>query len=438
MDQNPNFGEMVQLFPKLLRFGRSVVSLAILLLLCSCLSQQDKSSTIVSMQMVDRNTLTETISNEERLKTYQTVDFLEPQPYEKILRVYGKNRSGQNLSKLTTYHPNGHVKQYLEIVDGRAHGLYREWFANGKLHIEAPVVEGTADITDLAKASWVFHGLCQIWDEQGSLLAKIPYTQGVLHSPSIYFHPNGAIEQIFPYQKGDLHGLVQRFDLDGSLLEEIPYSLGKKQGHAHGKLYTEEYQEGLLLSGTYYNAKGESVATVSDGAGKKMLFAQEKPLALFSIEKGVEEGSVEFFSPDGTLHLRYFVHEGKKEGEEIEFFPGSTQLPKLSLHWHDDKIQGQVKTWYPNGQLESQKEMNDNKKQGLSFIWYKNGDLMCLEEYDNDLLWKGSYFPKGDKEPSSQVRDGEGVATLYTSDGSFLRKIHYEKGKPSDGPAFFK
>jgi antitoxin component YwqK of YwqJK toxin-antitoxin module len=89
-----------------------------------------------------------------------------------------------------------------------------------------------------------------------------------------------------------------------------------------------------------------------------------------------------------------------------------------------------MKTWYSNGVMESQREINVNKKQGLSFAWYKNGDLMLMEEYENDMLIKGSYFKKGDKAPISRIESGKGLATLYTSDGIFLRKVSYEKGKP--------
>src|ERR1700749_5060505 len=120
--------------------------------LSSCASKHasSKNDGIVSMQIIDRNGFTETISNKERISSFETTDFLAPQPLQKVLRVYGRNQDGQTTSKITSYHDNGQLWQYLEAVDGRAHGVYQEWFSNGQQKIEAGVVEGGADIHDLA------------------------------------------------------------------------------------------------------------------------------------------------------------------------------------------------------------------------------------------------------------------------------------------------
>src|SRR4029079_14760136 len=136
---------------------------------------QEGSSPVVSMQLIDRNGFAETISNKERINTYKEVDFLQPQPYQKVLRVFARNAGGQSSSKITSYHENGQIWQYLEVINGRAHGFYREWFANGKMHIEAYLIEGLADIHDLAQKSWVFYGMSRVWDEQGNVVAHIQY-----------------------------------------------------------------------------------------------------------------------------------------------------------------------------------------------------------------------------------------------------------------------
>src|SRR5580693_7742726 len=111
-------------------------TLLLTLLLSSCCKRcQDKSDVMVSMQTIDRNGFTETISNRERLSSYHTTDFMQPQPYQKVLRVYGRNTAGQSSSKITSYHDNGQLWQYLEVVDGRSHGKYSEWYSNGKQKI---------------------------------------------------------------------------------------------------------------------------------------------------------------------------------------------------------------------------------------------------------------------------------------------------------------
>lgn len=412
-----------------------------LALFCSCASRNStpKSDTIVSMQIIDRNGFTETISNKDRLSGYQGTDFLSPQPYQKVLRVYHRNSAGQNISKITSYHENGTPWQYLEAVDGRAHGIYREWFQNGQQKIESFVIEGVADILELAQATWVFQGPCKVWNEQGTLIAEFYYEKGLLDTPALYYFPDGKLMKTIPYEQGEIHGTAQTFDENGNIIEEIPHHKGAREGTARtwwspGHLLSGEvYDQGKLLEASYYDPSGTIVAEVHSGQGKQAQFEDSKLQALQSITNGIQEGEMQFFQPNGALKCSYFLKDLKKNGEEWEYYPaekGDPLKPKITLHWTDDKIQGQVKTWYKEGQLESQREIHNNKKHGTSFAWYKNGDLMLLEEYENDLLVKGSYHKKGDKTAVSKIESGKGTATLYTSEGIFLKKVPYEKGRP--------
>ncbi len=411
----------------------------VLLTGCGTRTPQDNSSTITSMQIIDRNGFAESFNNKDRISQYQKVDFLNSQPYQKVLRVYGRNAQGQSTSKITSYHDNGQLWQYLEVTDGRAHGFYREWFPNGQLKIESILIEGLADINDLAQRSWVFDSKSRVWNDQGNLIAEIHYDKGVLHTPSLYYHANGKLQKIIPYQAGAIDGEIQIYDEEGALLEQIPYSSGQKQGVAHcfwpsrTVLYTEKYENDLLQEASYQDPHGKLVAHIEEGKGLQALFKDGYVHSLIKYENGIPSGLVSLFNPNGTLHCTYIVQDGMKNGEEWEYYPsnpGEKPQAKLCVHWHDDKLQGFIKTWYLNAVMESQREVSGNKKQGLSFAWYKNGDLMLMEEYENDLLVKGTYFKKGDKSPVSKIEAGKGIATLYTGDGIFIRKTSYEKGNP--------
>ena len=89
-----------------------------------------------------------------------------------------------------------------------------------------------------------------------------------------------------------------------------------------------------------------------------------------------------------------------------------------------------VKTWYPNGSPESQREMANNAKNGVLTAWYRDGNLMMIEEYENDKLVRGDYFKKEERIPVSQVIGGKGTVTIFDADGHFVQKIAYVNGKP--------
>jgi len=413
----------------------------LLLLLCSCgaYAPKDNSHIITSMQIIDRNGFAETISNKDRIGTFKNVDFLRAQPYQKVLRVFGRDSQGRSTAKVTSYHENGQLWHYLEVIDGRAHGFYREYYPNGYLKIESSVIEGLADINDTAKASFVFDKESRVFNDHGQLIALIHYEKGELSAPSLYYHDNGTLQKIIPYNEGNLEGDVCLYDEKGVLLEKIPHVAGVKHGLAYcfwdstSLQYEELYEKGLLQEASYYDRSHTLLAEIRQGQGKQALFKDETLEAFIEYTQGIPEGEVRFFFPDGSLQSTHYIKEGMKNGPEIEYYPSKSQekpKPKLSVHWHDDILQGVVKTWYPNGEMESQREIISGKKQGLCFAWYKNGDLMLMEEYENDLLVKASYFKKSDKMPVSKIEAGKGIATLYTSEGIFIRKVSYEKGIP--------
>ena len=162
-------------------------------------------------------------------------------------------------------------------------------------------------------------------------------------------------------------------------------------------------------------------------------------MMLIEFRMGLADGLVQKFTPEGELHRSYQCKGGKKHGEEVEYYllselEGEFQkrVPKMSVVWNENRVHGCAKTWYNNGQLQSQREYSQNRRTGPSLAWYRDGSLMLYEEYEEDKLFTGHYYKIEKKEPVSSIANGNGTATLYDETGSFLRKVPYYKGKPVD------
>ncbi len=412
-------------------------TLAFLLFLNSCFSPSPpKETDIVSMQIVDRNGFTETISTKERLQGLGKNDFMSAQPYQKVLRVYGKSTLGKSRSLLTTYHPNGQLWQYLELVNGRAHGIFRQWYPDGTIQIDAFLVEGMGDVTEAAQLTWLFDGENSVYDSRGNLVNKFLYSKGNLEGTSISYHPNQQIAKEEFFEANLREGIHRTWDAQGVLREISSY----KKGLCHGDCYRfwpsstlcfkEHYVEGKLEEAVYYSKEGEILSSVKEGNGIKTGFEEDQVSYKMQIQKGEIQGLVERFSSRGNLTNSYYIDKGEKQGIENIFYPDPNKSLKISVEWKNGVIQGQVRTWYPTGEIESQKEIWGNQRNGTCCAWYKNGDLMLMEEYENDELVKGSYFKKGQKRAVSKVEKGEGIATLHDPEGLFLKKISYSKGHP--------
>lgn len=390
---------------------------------------------ITSINIIDRNGFSETISSQDRLNAFNNTDFLSAQPYQKVLRVYGRGKEGDIRSCITSYHPNGEPKQYLDAVNNRAFGDYREWHPNGALKIEAKVIGGNADLNTHAEQTWLFEGWNRAWNEEGKLIAEIPYSKGELEGEALYYHQNGSIWKSSPYTKSLLNGEQKIYLEDGTLLQTARYVNGLKEGNCDRNwttsqvAYHEYYASGRLIEAQYFDSNGEEISVIAEGMGERAILGKIGLEELQEFKNGFQEGRVSVYDETGHLTRLYHIKEGLKHGEEIDYFAHTSQ-PKLLLSWYHGAIQGCVKTWYENGQLESQRELCANKKNGLFTAWYQNGALMLVEEYDADSLLKGEYYRVGEKIHVSKIESGSGIATLFTPEGNFSRKVCYRAGKP--------
>lgn len=416
--------------------------LSVVLIGCGKTNQAAKGDSLAAIQLYDRNGVQETISNKERTVTYQENDFLAAQPYTKVIRTYEKGSDGLSHAKLTTYHDNGQVWQYLESVNGRACGEYIEWHQNGKKRMQAKVIEGIGDLTLRAQSSWVFDEKSFVWDVNEALSAEINYDKGKLEGRSVYYHPNGTISKVIPYRDDQIDGTVNIYDTEGELIGRSDYSEGNKDGVSEFKgnafipKREEVYRKGELVSGKYWDFDGQLISEIDGGNGVRPIYENGRLAEEREYIKGYPEGQVKLYRINGTLETVYHVIDGKKEGEEWCYYDSSdltkTLQPMLHIIWQDDEIHGTVRTWYENGTLESEKEILNNKKNGMLLAWYKDGNLMMLEEYENDQLISGKYYKKGEDVPVSRVTAGNGTVTIYNADGKFLRKVDYEEGTPKE------
>ncbi len=418
-------------------------SIALLsILLVGCGATTNSKQNLAAIQLYDRNGVQETISNRERTEHYEKTDFLSAQPYTKVVRTFEKGRDGISQCKITTYHNNGQIWQYLETINGRACGDYTEWYPNGIKRMHAKVIEGVGDLSLRAQSSWVFDGKSHVWDGDGNLMAEINYDKGNLEERSLYYHSNGTLSKIIPYKHNQIEGVVQVYNLEGEVIGRTDYTNGKKDGVSEFKgnefvpKREELFRKGELLRGKYWDFSHKLISEIEGGNGIRPIFENSKLTEEREYINGEPEGEVKLFRENGTLETVYHVSQGKKEGEEWCYYDSQdkrqTLQPMLHLNWHDDEIHGTVRTWYEDGTLESEKEILNNKKNGMLLAWYKDGTLMMVEEYENDKLINGKYLKLGEDVPVSRVVGGVGIATIYDPDGKFVRKIEYHEGLPKN------
>ncbi len=393
----------------------------------------------MTVVLQDRNGFSETVSQQDRLQRLSNLNFLDPQPYQKVIRVFHRTSEGSIPSVLTTYHSNGHLHHFLEVINGRAQGSYRQYHANGKLKIEAQVTGGVADLTEAAMATWQFDGEAKVYDQAGRLEAIIPYLMGRLHGCEQRFFGHGARMSCRQFEDGTAHGPQELWSESGQLLMRAQMVRGQLHGIRHewtaeGQLRAaEEWSEGKLMTARYPGIQAQELPVqlgVEAGCGWQPDFAGGRLIGAGEVLQGLRQGRVLRWESGGKIERSWEELNGSKNGLERLFEP-STGRTRLEMTWESGMLTGPCRCFDMQGNLESQWEMLDNQRHGRLISWYRNGRVMMLEDYDRGRLIRGEYFEMGSSSPVSRVDAGFGTATIFRPDGRPFRVISIQDGQPS-------
>lgn len=111
-------------------------------------------------------------------------------------------------------------------------------------------------------------------------------------------------------------------------------------------------------------------------------------------EAGPKEKKTNY--PSGNLRESFWVDaEGRRDGEYTAYYEHG--VVKESSLYAANKKNGNCKTFYPGGRLESSVDYKNNLPVGEAFFYYNNNYLRKEEQYNEEskLIQSKSYYPSG-------------------------------------------
>jgi len=94
---------------------------------------------------------------------------------------------------------------------------------------------------------------------------------------------------------------------------------------------------------------------------------------------------------------------------------------------------GIIKSYYENGNLESEGNFKDGKLNGLSKLYYENGNLKSEANFKDDKLegLSKEYYENGNISTEANFKDDklEGLLKLYYENGYLIAQYYYKDGK---------
>ena len=340
-----------------------IISFALFAYSCTKATNQIPQAHLTCLHIIDQNGFTETIASKDRLENYKNIDFLSPQPYQKVMQVFSKDESGSQKSFITSYYPNGFLRQYLECVNNRAYGKYEEWDSNGNLRVESKIVGGIADLSQEAEKSFIFDGYCKAYDREGRISAIISYKNGDLEGDSITYYPSGKIEKITSYKNNHKDGLCATYHENGNLRYITTY----KNGVMHGK-YEKYFPTGKIgIKGEHLN--GYESGLWIDWHDKGFSKRQEGSYKVISLKEAKKLQLTEA-NPVQSDSLSV------KHGTWITYFDGLGDKIYMQTDYKFGKIDGKQSTFYSNGNKQMVAQYKNALKNGKTFIYDKEGKVV--------------------------------------------------------------
>ncbi len=182
------------------------------------------------------------------------------------------------------------------------------------------------------------------------------------------FTESGKLKTEAMYQNNKLHGVLVRYNNEGEVLSRETYEQGVLQGPA--QYYTYTAQDVFCTTCRYENAllEGERTVTQKDNTlrehahyvkGKlhgehRTWYANGTPESEENFNDGKLQGTRKLFFPSGQLWYEENYENGRLEGDRTEFYANGK--PCLSEFYSDGMLNGQRNRYDQAGELIASEE----------------------------------------------------------------------------------
>jgi len=298
--------------------------------------------------------------------------------------------------------------------------LVQERYPNRMLKLEREV---TLD----ADNNYVNHGSWTYYDPRQNILAKGSYRFGKRHGVWEMRYTGTAAKRLTDSLRGYSQPILSVAEFDDGVLAGSWVALDSEHRKVFEIPFVDGQRHGLAV--WYYpNGRKRTEITYIDG---------------------IPEGEHLEFNEKGEVARRILYQRGRRLDTKVEYHrrgqkksEGTFLFPKVAVKSPDDYSAGRLavyttvgqpirhgsfKSWYENGQINSQAEYNNGVQIGRFLYWHANGQKAVEGYYDDgervgEWTW---YHLNGLKSATGEFADGQPVGEwLWWEESGQLAKQH--------------
>ncbi len=130
----------------------------------------------------------------------------------------------------------------------------------------------------------------------------------------------------------------------------------------------------MKKDGVYLNENGEKYSGVY-----LSYFENGNKKAVYTIKRGKEDGSVEFYYPTSEIMEQGFFNDGNKDGKWVRWSNNGNKLAEAN--YKNGKKDGKWIIWDERGIKRYEMYYKNGKKTGVWLIWDEKGQISNKKEY---------------------------------------------------------
>jgi len=161
--------------------------------------------------LLEKTNIADAVEFLKNLKTINFKELISENLYNKknFKNVKSKKSEEADSNKtivVKTFHENGKIKEEIETVNGKLHGLYKLYFDNGQLRVVTRYENGIQ-----------LDGIVDSYDENGFLIRTVELRNGKLNGPYKEFYSSGLIKKEGEYKDDEIIGKPVEYFEDGGI-----------------------------------------------------------------------------------------------------------------------------------------------------------------------------------------------------------------------------
>lgn len=330
-----------------------------------------------------------------------------------------------NISEETFYEKDTliYIKDYVKgrlhtegfIKNGVLEGPFIRYYPNGKIEVELQMKNGLSwnvisfhDTLGNNKNYGKFEngtGDCDTYSQDGHLLSKIHFDDGIVNGVVYDYYPNGQVEWEMNHSNGMMQGQTKYYNENGELIELQNYSNGERDG-----LSFRYFKGRVIEKDVYYKGRIWNILELNDTTGK--------PIDHSTFKDG--NGIHPLYDDNGVYYGFETLKYGLRHGA-CKIYNDDQKL-MFEENYFNDTLNGVYKAYFSSGKVRNLTTYVMGSENGISEMYHDNGQLWRRDENVDGFLWnvECNYDRNGKKMDKGTISNGNGTMLRYNENGEVV------------------